>query len=49
MRKFTRREVPHDLSARDKAKRAVDARMLSQARRNDESQNFSHSITTDER
>jgi hypothetical protein len=40
--------MSHDLSAKDKAKRGVDARMLLQALRNDESQNFSHVMTGDE-
>jgi hypothetical protein len=48
MRKFTRRWVPNDLSATDRAKRVVDARTLSQALRNDQSQNFSHIMTGDE-
>jgi hypothetical protein len=48
MRKFRRRWVPHELSAREKAKRVVDPRMLSQALRNDQSQNFSHIMTGDE-
>jgi hypothetical protein len=48
MRKFTRRWVPHDLSARDKAQRAVDAQMLLQALRNEQSQNFSYIMTGDE-
>jgi hypothetical protein len=41
MRKFTRRWVPHDLAASDKAKRAIEARMLLQALRNEQSQNWS--------
>jgi hypothetical protein len=48
MRKLTRRWVPHDFSATDKAKRVVDARTLLQALRNDQSHNFSHIMTGDE-
>jgi dTDP-4-dehydrorhamnose reductase len=48
MRKFTRRWVPHDLSATEKAKRVVDGWMLVEALRNDESQDFSHIMTRDE-
>jgi hypothetical protein len=48
MRKFRRRWVPHDRTARDKAKRVFDALMLLQPLRNDQSQNFSHSVTGDE-
>jgi hypothetical protein len=49
MRKFRRRWVPHDRTARDKAERVVDALMLLQALRNDQIQNFSHIMTGDER
>jgi hypothetical protein len=49
MRKFTRRWVPHELRARAKTTRVVDARMLFQALRNEQSQNFSHIMTGDER
>jgi hypothetical protein len=40
--------VAHDLGASDKAKRVVDLRMLLQALRNEESQNFSQIMTGDE-
>jgi hypothetical protein len=40
--------VPHDLSAKDNAKRVFDAGTLLQALRNDQSQNFSHIMTGDE-
>jgi hypothetical protein len=40
--------VPHDFTAADKAKRVIDARILLQALRNDQSQNFSHNMTGDE-
>jgi hypothetical protein len=48
MRQFRRGWVPHDLTAREKAIRVVDALMLLEALRNDQSQNFSHSMTGDE-
>jgi hypothetical protein len=41
--------VPHDFSAGDKAKRVVDAPMLLQALKKDQSQNFSQIMTGDER
>jgi hypothetical protein len=40
--------VPHDLSAKDNAKWVFDAGTLLQALRNDQSQNFSHTMTGDE-
>jgi hypothetical protein len=40
--------VPHERSARGKAKRALDARMLLQALRNGQSQNVSHIMTGNE-
>jgi hypothetical protein len=48
MRKFTRRWVPHDLSAIDKAKPAIDVRMLLHALRNNQNQNFWHIMTREE-
>jgi hypothetical protein len=41
--------VPDDLSARDKEKQVIDARMLAQALRNEKSQNFSDIMTGDEK
>jgi hypothetical protein len=49
MRKFTRRWAPHDLAASRKAKRAVDMRMVLQALRNEQSQNWSYIMTGDDR
>jgi hypothetical protein len=48
MKKVTQRWVCDDLRAREKSKRVVDARMVSQTLRNDQSENYLQIMTGDE-